>query len=215
MELIDEKINEYSEAHSTPESGILRSLNRETHANVLMPRMLSGHLQGRLLSMFSRMIRPDSILEIGTYTGYSGLCLAEGLTEKGIIHTIDINDELTPLVKKYVKLSGLETKFNILTGNAIDIIPNLNGPFDLVFIDADKINYSNYFDLVFEKVRQGGFIIADNVLWSGKIISPKDKMDKDTLALSVFNEKIKDDSRLEKIMVPVRDGLLVMQKNSK
>ena len=213
MDFIDEKFNLYSENHSTPESEILKSLNRETHANVLMPRMLSGHLQGRVLSMLSRMIRPDSILEIGTYTGYSGLCLAEGLSSNGIIHTIDINDELSPLVKKYVKLSGLESKFNILTGNALDIIPTLPGPFDLVFIDADKINYSNYFDLVLSKIRPGGFIIADNVLWSGKIMLPPEKMDKDTLALHQFNQRIASDPRLEKVLLPVRDGLLVMQKN--
>jgi caffeoyl-CoA O-methyltransferase len=212
MDFIDEKINTYSEQHSSAESEILKSLNRETHANVLMPRMLSGHLQGRVLSMLSRMIRPESILEIGTYTGYSGLCLAEGLTSSGIIHTIDINDELTPIVKKYVKLSHLESKFNILTGNALDIIPKLPGPFDLVFIDADKINYLNYYNLVFPKIRPGGFFIADNVLWSGKILTPIEKMDKDTLALHQFNEQITNDTRLEKVLLPVRDGLLVMQK---
>ncbi len=212
MDFIDKKINSYSELHSTAESEILKSLNRETHANVLMPRMLSGHLQGRVLSMLSRMIRPDSILEIGTYTGYSGLCLAEGLSANGKIHSIDINDELTPLVKKYVTLSGLESKFNILTGNALEIIPTLAGPFDLVFIDADKINYSNYFDLVIDKIRPGGFIIADNVLWSGKITLPPAQMDKDTLALHQFNERISADPRLEKVLLPVRDGLLVMQK---
>ncbi len=211
MDFIDNSINQYSEAHSTAESEILKNLNRETQANVLMPRMLSGHLQGRVLSMLSRMIRPDSILEIGTYTGYSALCLAEGLSDTGIIHTIDINDELTPLVRKYVKLSNIEAKFNILTGNALDIIPKLNGPFDLVFIDADKINYSNYFDLVINKVRKGGFLIADNVLWSGKIMLPTEKMDKDTLALHYFNEKITNDKRLEKVLLPIRDGLLVMQ----
>ena len=212
MDFIDEKINIYSEQHSSAESEILKSLNRETHANVLMPRMLSGHLQGRMLSMLSSMIQPDCILEIGTYTGYSALCLAEGLKEKGIIHTIDINDELTPMVRKYVALAGLESKFRIHTGNALQIIPTLNGPFDLVFIDADKINYSNYFDLVFDKVRQGGFILADNVLWSGKIIAPTSSMDKDTLALHEFNERITNDFRLEKVMLPVRDGVLVIRK---
>ncbi len=212
MDFIDEKINTYSEQHSSAESEILKSLNRETHANVLMPRMLSGHLQGRMLSMLSSMVQPDCILEIGTYTGYSALCLAEGLKEKGIIHTIDINDELTPMVRKYVALAGLESKFRIHTGNALQIIPTLNGPFDLVFIDADKINYSNYFDLVFDKVRQGGFILADNVLWSGKIIAPTSSMDKDTLALHEFNERITNDFRLEKVMLPVRDGVLVIRK---
>ena len=214
MDFIDEKINVYSELHSSAESEILKNLNRETHANVLMPRMLSGHLQGRMLSMISCMIQPECILEIGTYTGYSALCLAEGLKKNGVIHTIDINDELTPMVKKYVKLSGLESKFRILTGNALDLIPKLDGPFDLVFIDADKINYSNYFDLIFEKVREGGIILADNVLWSGKILSSTDQMDKDTLALHQFNDRILNDSRLEKVLLPIRDGVMVIRKNS-
>ncbi len=212
MDFIDEKINIYSELHSSPESEILKNLNRETHANVLMPRMLSGHLQGRMLSMISCMIQPLSILEIGTYTGYSALCLAEGLKDNGLIHTIDINDELTPMVRKYVSLAGLDSKFRIYTGNALDIIPTLNGPFDLVFIDADKINYTNYFDLVFDKVNKGGYILADNVLWSGKIIAPVSEMDKDTLALHQFNERIAHDNRLEKVLLPVRDGVMVMRK---
>ena len=209
MDFIDEKINIYSELHISPESEILKNLNRETHANVLMPRMLSGHLQGRMLSMISCMIQPLSILEIGTYTGYSALCLAEGLKDNGLIHTIDINDELTPMVRKYVSLAGLDSKFRIYTGNALDIIPTLNGPFDLVFIDADKINYTNYFDLVFDKVNKGGYILADNVLWSGKIIAPLSEMDKDTLALHQFNERIAHDNRLEKVLLPVRDGVMV------
>ena len=214
MDFIDDAILAYAEKYSTEESAILKKLNRETQANVLMPRMLSGHLQGRILSMFSRMIQPSSILEIGTYTGYSAICLAEGLTADGIIHTIDINDELTPLVKKYVSQTGMIAKFNILTGDALNLIPTLSGPFDIVFIDADKVNYSKYFDLIINKVRPGGFIIADNVLWSGKILSQENEMDKDTLAIHKFNIKIHDDARLEKILFPVRDGLLVMQKIS-
>lgn len=212
MDFIDESINQYAEFHSTAESSVLRELNRETNAKVLMPRMISGHLQGRVLSMLSRMIRPSAILEIGTYTGYSGLCLAEGLATNGIIHTIDINDELTPMVKKYVAKAELTSKFNILTGNALEIIPTLPGPFDLVFIDADKVNYSKYFDLTIDKVRTGGFIIADNVLWSGKVVQPLEKMDKDTLNIHNFNQKILNDTRLEKVLMPIRDGLLVMQK---
>ena len=214
MDFIDDAILAYSEKYSTEESAILKKLNRETQANVLMPRMISGHLQGRILSMFSRMIQPSSILEIGTYTGYSAICLAEGLTTDGIIHTIDINDELTPLVKEYVSQTGMINKFNILTGDALNLIPTLSGPFDIVFIDADKVNYSKYFDLIINKVRLGGFIIADNVLWSGKILSQENEMDKDTLAIHKFNIKIHDDARLEKILFPVRDGLLVMQKIS-
>ena len=212
MDFIDEKINIYSELHSSPESEILKNLNRETHANVLMPRMLSGHLQGRMLSMISCMIQPLSILEIGTYTGYSALCLAEGLKDNGLIHTIDINDELTPMVRKYVSLAGLDSKFRIYTGNALDIIPTLNGPFDLVFIDADKINYTNYFDLVFDKVNKGGYILADNVLWSGKILDAQDKMDEDTKALSEFNNFVSQDKRVDPLLLPVRDGLMVLRK---
>ncbi len=212
MDFIDQTINDYAEKYSTQESANLKKLNRETHANVLMPRMLSGHLQGRILSMISCMIRPKHILEIGTYTGYSALCLAEGLTDDGKISTIDINDELTPMVRKYVQESGLSSKFEILTGNALTIIPTLHGPFDLVFIDADKSNYSNYYDLVFEKIKTGGFIIADNVLWSGKVIEESEKMDKDTLAIHSFNQKINSDQRITKVILPVRDGLTLMQK---
>ena len=210
MDFIDEKINIYSELHSSPESEILKNLNRETHANVLMPRMLSGHLQGRMLSMISCMIQPLSILEIGTYTGYSALCLAEGLKDNGLIHTIDINDELTPMVRKYVSLAGLDSKFRIYTGNALDIIPTLNGPFDLVFIDADKINYTNYFDLVFDKVNKGGYILADNVLWSGKIIN--EQKDKDTQKLAEFNDKVQQDNRVENVIVSIRDGIMMIRK---
>ena len=212
MDFLPSAISEYSENHTTPESEILKELNRETHAKVLMPRMLSGHLQGRLLSMISRMIAPENILEIGTYTGYSALCMAEGLAPGGILHTIDINDELTPMVKKYVEKSGLLSSFNILTGNALNIIPTLQGPFDLVFIDADKVNYSRYFELTFEKVRKGGFIIADNVLWSGKVTANEGKIDLDTTALKQFNDMVHSHPMLEHILLPVRDGLLIMQK---
>ena len=212
MEFLDPALTDYSEKHTTEESTVLQQLNRETHANVLMPRMLSGHLQGRLLSLFSYMIRPKSILEIGTYTGYSAICFAEGLADGGILHTIDINDELEPLVKKYISLAAMENKIQTHYGDARTIIPSLPGPFDIVFIDADKINYSIYYDLVFEKVRTGGFIIADNVLWSGKVLDPNDKLDKDTIAIKSFNEKILHDNRVENILLPVRDGLMVVRK---
>ena len=174
--------------------------------------MLSGHLQGRLLSMLSHMIRPKAILEIGTYTGYSAICFAEGLAEGGKLHTIDINDELESLVKKYILKSGFENKIFTHYGDAALIIPTLNEKFDLVFIDADKINYSVYFKLVFDKVRTGGFIIADNVLWSGKILDDSGKSDKDTQALKDFNDMIRNDDRVEKVLVPVRDGLMVVRK---
>ena len=211
MDFIDKALSDYAENHSSPESSVLQELNRETFANVLMPRMLSGHLQGRLLSMFSRMIQPKQILEIGTYTGYSAICMAEGLSDGGTLHTIDVNDELASLVKNYIAKAGMEKKIKPYIGDAANIIPAIQGPFDLVFIDADKINYSLYYELTFDKVRKGGFIIADNVLWSGKVLDPL-KADKDTRALIAFNKKIQQDNRVEKVMAPIRDGLLIIQK---
>ena len=213
MEFIDEELQQYCEAHTSPETEVLKKLNRETYAKIMMPRMLSGHIQGRTLAMFSQMLRPDNILEIGTYTGYSGICLAEGLTENGKLHTIDINDELEDFVRNYFAEAGIENKVNYLLGNAMEIIPTLTETFDLVFIDADKINYANYYDLVIDKVRSGGFIIADNVLWSGKVLEKyRKKLDKDTEALLQFNEKVQQDERVENVLLPIRDGLLVMRK---
>ena len=213
MEFIDEELQQYCEEHTSPETGVLKKLNRETHAKIMMPRMLSGHIQGRTLAMFSQMLRPENILEIGTYTGYSGICLAEGLTENGTLHTIDINDELEDFVRDYFKEAGIENKVNYLLGNALEIIPTLNVTFDLVFIDADKINYANYYDLIIDKVRPGGFIIADNVLWSGKVLEKyRKKLDKDTEALLAFNQKVQQDERVENVLLPIRDGLLVIRK---
>ena len=213
MEFLDEDLQQYCEDHTSPETEVLKKLNRETHANIMMPRMLSGHLQGRTLAMFSQMLRPQQILEIGTYTGYSGICLAEGLTENGTLHTIDINDELEDLVRRYFAEAGIENKVKYYLGNALEIIPTLDQTFDLVFIDADKINYSNYFDLVIDKVRPGGFIIADNVLWSGKVLEKfRKKLDKDTEALLHLNEKVQLDDRVENVLLPIRDGLLVIRK---
>lgn len=212
MEFIPEELKKYAEAYSSPEPEWLQRINRETHAKVLMPRMLSGVLQGRFLSMISRMIRPRRILEIGTYTGYSALALAEGLHPEGTLITIDKNDELEEFVRKAV----LETKFGaqleLRIGLAADIIPTLDGPFDLVFIDADKENNSLYYDLVFNLVPPGGFILVDNVLWSGKVLDVK--KDKDTRAVHAFNEKISQDQRVEKILLPFRDGIYLIQKLS-
>jgi caffeoyl-CoA O-methyltransferase len=213
MEFLDEELQQYCDDHTSPEPELLKKLNRETHAKVMMPRMLSGHLQGRTLAMFSQMLRPQQILEIGTYTGYSGICLAEGLAENGTLHTIDINDELEDMVRRYFQEAGLENKVNYYLGNALEIIQTINQTFDLVFIDADKINYSLYFDLVIDKVRPGGFIIADNVLWSGKVLEKfRKKLDKDTEALLHFNQKVQDDERVENVLLPIRDGLLVIRK---
>jgi caffeoyl-CoA O-methyltransferase len=212
MEILSETLSQYAEAHSSPESDLLNELNRETNAKVLMPRMLSGHLQGQLLSMISHMIQPEQILEIGTYTGYSAICLAAGLKSNGCLHTIDINDELAPMVNHYIGKAGLSDKIKTYTGNALEIIPGLRETFDLVFIDADKINYSAYYDLVFSKVRKGGYILADNVLWNGKVLDEKSSMDNDTKAIVAFNEKVHNDSRIQHVLIPVRDGLMLMRK---
>ena len=211
MDFLDPALSDYSEGHTTPETEVLARLNRETNAKVMMPRMLSGHLQGRFLSMISHMIRPKRILEIGTYTGYSAICFAEGLAEGGTIDTIDINDELTPMVRNYIKDAGFEKSITLHTGDALKIVPALPGPYDLVFIDADKINYSKYYDLIFDKVQPGGWIVADNVLWSGKVLS-REKADKDTIAIHEFNEKVAKDKRVETILVPIRDGLMIVRK---
>jgi len=210
MELLDKAILEYSEGVSSEESPLLKEISRDTHANVLMPRMLSGHLQGRLLSMISKMCKPTTILEIGTYTGYSALCLAEGLAENGKLITLDINEELENQVRHYFKESNFEHKIDYRIGDARKIIPGMNLNFDLVFIDADKESYSTYFDLVIDRVPSGGYILADNVLWSGKVLDPKP--DKDTRAIMTFNQKVRNDKRVENVLLPVRDGIMVMRK---
>ena len=212
MDFIDEKINDFAEAHTSAESDVLQRLNRDTWSNVIMPRMLSGHLQGRILSTFSHMVRPDRILDIGTYTGYSAICLAEGLKVNGLLYTIDINEELAGMVNRYVDESGYSDRIRCLTGDAMTLIPDINEEFDLVFIDADKENYSNYFDLVLPKLRKGGFIIADNVLWSGKVLDDPSEMDQETAALAAFNEKVHRSTEVENVLFPVRDGLMVCRK---
>jgi caffeoyl-CoA O-methyltransferase len=210
MDFIHPAIQEYSEQHTSPESGLLREINRHTHANVLRPRMLSGHLQGRLLSMISCMKNPKHILEIGTYTGYSALCLAEGLQEGGTLTTIDINEELEQPVRDYIRKAGMQSKINFMVGNALTLIPTLEQNWDLVFIDADKENYHRYYDLVIDRVTLNGIILADNVLWSGKVLD--EKPDKDTKAIIDFNSKIQNDSRVENVLLPVRDGIMMMRK---
>ena len=212
MDLLNPEIQRYVEEHTQAESAILRQLNRETHAKVLMPKMLSGHLQGRVLSMFSRMIQPSYVLEIGTYTGYSAICLAEGLTQGGKVITLDVNEELEPLVRRYFEEAGVSNRIDFRIGDALEIIPKLNQKMDLVFIDADKKNYADYFDLVIAKVRKGGYILADNVLWSGKVIQGTENVDKDTQAIQAFNDKVHNDQRVENVLFPIRDGLMVMRK---
>lgn len=212
MDFIDKKIEAYAEGFTREEGDILAALNRETYAKVMTPRMLSGHLQGQVLRMFSQMIRPKNILEIGTYTGYSALCMVDGMQEGGKLVTIDINEELQDIIKRYISEAGNEDKIDLRIGNALEIIPTLEQTFDLVFIDADKENYSNYFDQVIDKVSVGGYIIADNVLWSGKVLEDDAVLDKDTLALKEYARKLKSDPRVETVMMPIRDGLLLARK---
>jgi caffeoyl-CoA O-methyltransferase len=212
MEFISKELSEYIENHTLAETELLKRLNRDTNAHVLMPRMLSGHVQGRFLSMISHMIKPSSILEIGTYTGYSAICLAEGLKSDGKLYTIDINEELESMVRKYFKEAGLEAQIEYKIGNALEIIPTMNLQFDLVFIDADKENYLNYYNLVIDKLKTGGYIIADNVLWSGKVVDKNIKIDKDTRAIMDFNDFVHQDKRVENMILSLRDGLMILRK---
>lgn len=210
MHFLPSEIAQYAEIHTSPETSLLKKINRETHAHVLKPRMLSGHMQGRFLAGISNMLQPKRILEIGTYTGYSALCLAEGLASDGKLITIDNNDELESKVRGYFKESEYGPKIEFKLGDAKTIIPTLHETFDLVFIDADKENYSLYYDLVFDSVRMGGWIVADNVLWSGKVVAPES--DKDTEAIRKFNEKVMLDNRVENMLMPLRDGLMMVRK---
>ena len=212
MEFLDKELDKYVCAHTENEPSVLKELNRDTHVNVLKPRMLSGHFQGRVLSLLSHMIQPLDILEIGTYTGYSAICLAEGMKAGGHLVTIDINEELKEMVLDYIKKSGNAGKIKPLIGDAIEIIPSLKREFDIVFIDADKSNYISYYNIVFDKVRPGGYIIFDNVLWSGKVIKEVKPNDKDTLTLLELNKLIHEDHRVQEVLFPIRDGLLVARK---
>ena len=212
MDFLPKEIDAYSVAHTTSETEVLNDLNRQTNLQILQPRMLSGHLQGRVLSMLSHMIQPTNILEIGTYTGYSAICLAEGLKEDGKVVTIDRNAELEDFALSYFEKANVSNKIDFRIGNAIDIIPSLKKTFDLVFIDADKTNYSNYFDLVIDKLPKGAYIIADNVLWSGKVV--EDEMDEETKALVDYSTLINEDKRVENVLLPVRDGLMICRKIS-
>jgi predicted O-methyltransferase YrrM len=211
MEFIDPLLDKYVCEHTANESDLLKKINRETHLEVLQPRMLSGHFQGRVLSMFSKMIRPERILEIGTYTGYSALCLAEGLKPNGKLVTIDINEELAARVRGYIAESSYAKQIDYLIGNAMELIPALNEKWDIVFIDADKHNYIQYYHLVFPMVKIGGYIIADNVLWSGKVIDLSQK-DKDTQLLRKYNLLNHEDERVEEVLLPIRDGLMIARK---
>lgn len=212
MSFISEPLDLYITEHSEDEPLLLQELSRETHQKILQARMLSGHYQGRLLSMISKLVHPKNILEIGTYTGYSALCLAEGLQKDGELHTLDVNEELVQFQRRYFDKSAFANQIHQHLGNAIDLIPQFKTKFDLVFIDADKENYSNYFHLIIDQLNPGGVILSDNVLWSGKVIEPLKKNDRATAALLAYNKLLKEDPRIETIVLPIRDGLTLSRK---
>jgi caffeoyl-CoA O-methyltransferase len=212
MHFLPEALDDYVVAHSEEEPELLQLLTRETYQKILQPIMLSGPYQGRVLSMISKLINPKAILELGTFTGYSTLCLAEGLQKDGVIHTIDINEELVDFQRKYFDISEHGHQIFQHLGNAIDIIPTLDKTFDLIFIDADKPNYVNYFYLIIDKLNSGGIILSDNVLWHGKVIEPLDPKDTSTKAVLDYNTLLKDDPRIESILLPIRDGLTISRK---
>jgi predicted O-methyltransferase YrrM len=210
---VDKYLEKYLYEHSSPEDPVLEDLYRQTHIRFVNPNMVSGHLQGKFLEFISHMIAPHNILEIGTFTGYSAICLAKGLADDGRLYTIEINDEITDFAATYFHRAGVDSKIIQLTGSALDIIPQLNHMFDLVFIDADKREYCDYFKLIFRNVRKGGFIIADNVLWGGQVLDETNS-DQQAKGIIEFNEMIRNDSRIEKVIMPLRDGLTIIRKTS-
>lgn len=210
MKMTPEYIEEYAKRHTKVyESEVLNKLERKTHLEVMRPQMLSGYLQGQFLAFFSRMKKPSRILEIGTYTGYSAICLAQGLVENGILHTIDVNKELEAIATQFIQEAGLTNVIKQHQGDAMKIVPNLDESWDLVFLDADKINYTNYYDLLIPKLKSGAIIVADNVLWHGKV--PEGSQEKRAAALALFNQKIMDDSRVNNVLLPLRDGLMFIE----
>ncbi len=213
MEFLDPDLEKYVNQHTEEENPLLQKINRETHTQVLKSRMLSGHLQGRVLSILSHMIKPENILEIGTYTGYSALCLAEGMQKQGKLITIDKNEELAERVKGYFSESDYAENIEFKQGNALEVIPTLELAWDVVFIDADKSNYLNYYKLCIDQVRKGAYILIDNVLWSGKVLGKnRKKLDKDTEAILEFNQFVNDDNRVQNVLFPIRDGLMILRK---
>jgi caffeoyl-CoA O-methyltransferase len=212
MEFIEKELSDYCEKYTSSESELLMQLNRETHLKVVSPRMLSGQLQGRFLSFISKLYNPSLIVEIGTYTGYSALCLAEGLTDTGKLISIDVNEETSAFAESFISKTEYAHKIELVVADAKNYIPTINEPLDIVFIDADKKNYLAYYFLVIDKLKTGGLVIADNVLWSGKITMPVSEMDKETLALHQFNEFVEQDHRVENLLIPLRDGLMIVRK---
>ena len=213
MNFFSPELQRYTENHTNPESPLLKRLNRETNIKALYPKMISGHLQGRLLSMFSNMIQPRRILELGTFTGYSAICLAEGLAPDGKIITIDKNQELQDIIEHYLSEAKIGHQVEFILGDAMKVVPKLKGNFDLVYLDADKSNYCKYYDLIIDRVETGGYIVADNVLWYGKVLSDElDKLDRETRAIKEFNQMVHEDHRVENVLVPIRDGLMILRK---
>lgn len=212
MDVNSGALENYVLEHIDKEGDLLQNLNRDAHVNLLRPRMLSGHLQGRLLKMFCRMVQPKYILEIGTYTAYATLCLAEGAADDAEIHTLEVNDELEDFIMKHLHKSKLKDKIHLHIGDALEIIPQLDCMFDLVFIDANKRHYCEYYDLIFDKVRSGGLILADNTLWDGKVLETPHYTDAQTIGIQAFNDRLMSDDRVEKVILPIRDGLTMIWK---
>jgi caffeoyl-CoA O-methyltransferase len=211
---LDPNLEQYILDHTDPEGDVLEELNRYTHVNILNPNMLAGHLQGKILEMISRMVNPARILEIGTYTGYSSICLAKGLQEGGELITIDRNDEISEVSLSYFKKAGVKDRIRQLNGDALALIPGIPGPFDLVYIDGEKEEYTAYYRAIFDKVRPGGYILADNVLWDGKILDQEPEMDESTRGILAFNEVVTKDTRIMNVLLPVRDGLMMIWKRN-
>ena len=211
---LNEKIWKYITDHSSEQDPVLAELDRETYAKMAFPNMLSGHYQGKLLELISKMVQPENILEIGTYTGYSAICLARGLKPNGKLHTIDHNDEIIPFTKKFIDKSGLEEKIILHFGDALQVIPQINVLFDLIFIDADKSQYTQYYEMTFSKLKKGGIILVDNALWGGKVLNPSSKKDDETEGIRNLNQMIQSDPRVENILLPVRDGIMLARKIS-
>jgi predicted O-methyltransferase YrrM len=210
--MISPEIEKYIEEHTTPEGEVLHELYRQTNLRTFYPRMLSGRVQGKFLEMICRMLQPEKVLEVGTFTGYSAIAMAQGISDNGIVYTIEVNAEMESFIREYVAKSGMERKIKLLMGDALKIIPEMNEIFDLVFIDADKEQYVAYYELVIKKLRTGGFILADNVLWSGKVLEDDRLSDKETKGVKAFNEHVKNDDRVEQVMLSVRDGLILIRK---
>jgi len=210
--MLDSQIEKYIEDHTTPESELLKELNRQTYLRTFYPRMLSGNVQGKFLEMICRMLKPKRILEIGTFTGYSAIAMAQGLPKDGLIYTLEVNEEMERFIHEYISKSGLEKKIKLFIGDALEIIPSLEEEFDLVFINADKEQYVDYYKLAKTKLKKGGFIIADNVLWSGKVIENSSKTDKETRGIIEFNEFVKNDVEVEQVTLSIRDGLMLIRK---